>query len=410
MEQSSSTLLERLQAHCRAKPGSSVGRGTYGGNHISYAILGTQPYYYATFYVDETPIRLQLPCSLDYLENAPQEPRHQISKDWQWGGTDWKWVDVFLEEDLPDKTYIHLIDESYAICLGELPPTEVRLVDIVDQDLPVQNALRELIDVHELTNRSQEIHSLLKPAIWLVTNPAEETTIALGQSKIGGLPHLPAHWSYPHFEDKPLGFLAQINLAEIPNELQLAPLPSTGILYFFSLYGLLQDDGYLGPDLPWERGEEPGFTQVLYFDGPTTALIRHPKLEGAKPFGVAAVRFWKALSLPRAWDRCRDPILKTLNWSEDEFERLDELCFAFGTVQSRKLPKVPFSRIHQLLGYADPVQDAVTTADIGLLCQFDSDEGIDMNWGDGGLIYFTLPRSDLENKNFANIYAEFQST
>ncbi|MBL8164081.1 MAG: DUF1963 domain-containing protein [Anaerolineae bacterium] len=249
---------------------------------------------------------------------------------------------------------------------------------------------------------------MLQPAIWLLTNPTEETNIALGQSKIGGLPHLPAHWNYPHFEDKPLGFLAQINLAEIPNELQLAPLPSTGILYFFSLYGLIRDDGYLGPDLPWERGEEPGFTQVLYFDGPTTALIRQPKLEGVKPFGVAAIHFWKALSLPRASGWCRDPILKTLNWSEDEFGRLNELYFAFDTVQPRKRPNFPFSGIHQLLGYAGPVQSAVTTADTRLLCQFDSDEGIDMNWGEDGLIYFTLRRSDLENKNFANIYAEIQ--
>lgn len=64
----------------------------------------------------------------------------------------------------------------------------------------------------------------------------------LGISKIGGKPHLPQDFVWPYFKgenydgevaDRPLSFVAQINLAEAAPYDKDRVLPHTGMLYFF---------------------------------------------------------------------------------------------------------------------------------------------------------------------------------
>ncbi len=403
-----SSFVERLHAYCLSKSGS-LPSITFGESHPSYHILGDFLRSFAQFFLDESPIRLKLRCTLSDLENPPQGVRLQISKDMHWGGNNWRWADVWLDEILDDAVFTLLLDSSYALCMAELDPTDVRLAKIADEALTLHDNIHELIDLYQLTHRRHEIEALIQPAILLHTYPVEEDALSTGQSRIGGVPDFPAGWGYPNFDDKPLAFLAQINLQEISSAWSSNLLPPTGMLYFFSVFGWQLDNGDLHPDLPWNRSEEPRFSQVVYFSGAISSLQRQPKPVGIKTFKPTAVRFESIPSLPRASAYTRDPIVRTLGWSENEFERLNDLYFAFNLVLKRKLGSTPK---HQLLGYPDVIQAAVTQGDSRLLCQIDSDYhnlDTDMMWGDGGMIYFTLSPTDLASKNFTHIYSDLQS-
>jgi uncharacterized protein YwqG len=400
-------LVERLKAYCAAKPGT-IPQLSFTKNHMSYYILGDSRRDFAEFYLDEIPSRLQLRGHTSVLEVLQEKTCLQIC-DIRWDPPGWRYADVWLDGSLPEAELIDLLDGSYNICWKELNENETRLIQIADQTTSVRDALPHLIDMHELTHRYGEIEALIQPAILLRTSPAEEAQIPLGRSKIGGLPDLPVGWDFPHFEGKPLAFLAQINISEIPSELPKAPLPSTGILYLFSVFGWRKDDGDWPRDFPWEGTDVPGFSQVLYCVDQTLELKRTDKPEGINPFKSAAVSFERIISLPRVWDYARDPVLNALNWKEAEFERFDNLYFDINYILDYKLGRRPK---HHLLGYPEAVQAPVTRPDTRLLCQIDSDYhhfDTDMMWGDGGLLYFMIAQPDLERSNFTVIYSDMQS-
>ena len=73
------------------------------------------------------------------------------------------------------------------------------------------------------------LYQSVEPCIYLVPNKAAK--IDLGRSCLEGKPHLPDGIEWPTHRRHPLTFLAQINLGDIPTN--SAPLPSSGMLYFF---------------------------------------------------------------------------------------------------------------------------------------------------------------------------------
>lgn len=76
-----------------------------------------------------------------------------------------------------------------------------------------------------------ELEDLARNAIQLVVTSDLPTTI--GTSRLGGLPDLPDEIEWPTWNDVPLAFIAQINLAEAePFDLE-GCLPKSGMLYFF---------------------------------------------------------------------------------------------------------------------------------------------------------------------------------
>jgi len=62
------------------------------------------------------------------------------------------------------------------------------------------------------------------------STPCPDTTISVGESKLGGLPDLPSGLTWPDWETGYLTFVAQVNLSELPaSDL----LPNLGVLSFF---------------------------------------------------------------------------------------------------------------------------------------------------------------------------------
>ncbi len=82
-----------------------------------------------------------------------------------------------------------------------------------------------------------------------------------GQSKIGGIPHLPDAINWPEHSDRPMAFLAQFNLALIRTDTEKV-LPKQGMLYFF----IAEHDR-----MDWDEPARDEFA-VRYFDGPVESL------------------------------------------------------------------------------------------------------------------------------------------
>ena len=98
-----------------------------------------------------------------------------------------------------------------------------------------------------------EVFSFLKPfaknAIKISTHAKNDDDIAVGESKFGGQPDLPASVPWPSNENCALSFVAHINFAEVSKFDIDSLLPKSGMLFLF--YDInLRIWGY---DLPIKR-------------------------------------------------------------------------------------------------------------------------------------------------------------
>jgi uncharacterized protein YwqG len=74
------------------------------------------------------------------------------------------------------------------------------------------------------------IADLSRPSFHLQTTKISDEDISIGTSKLGGLPDLPTDCPWPMLDEKPLSFVGQINLAQLP---QPCVAPQEGLLSFF---------------------------------------------------------------------------------------------------------------------------------------------------------------------------------
>jgi uncharacterized protein YwqG len=90
-----------------------------------------------------------------------------------------------------------------------------------------------LIRTHAPQRLQSALIDLLRPAIALSATRLVDEEIPLGASKFGGAPDVPEGFVWPTWNEKPLGFLAQINLEEVgPFDVE-KQLPQSGLLSFF---------------------------------------------------------------------------------------------------------------------------------------------------------------------------------
>jgi uncharacterized protein YwqG len=218
----------------------------------------------------------------------------------------------------------------------------------------------------------------------------------LWESKVGGSPYLPKGTAYPTTpEGAPLFFLAQLNFADMP---ALAPFPTKGIVQFY-----INDDDLYGMD--FDDGENPDTFRVLYFPDvvkdekvlQTTfpmlqnydMLPHHPDESYPLEFsleeevaGSTDYRFWQQFGASFFQQ-----------FGEKEWDVMDE----FG--------KAVRPQGHKVGGYAYFTQDDPRRAEdpMLLLFQLDSDEGMDLMWGDMGVGHFFIREKDLIAGDFSRV-------
>jgi|SRR5579871_1171022 len=291
-------------------------------------------------------------------------------------------------------------------------------------------------DLHERIERNPilaglSLPKMARPSVRYVTHRAPYGRIAMGESRIGGVPDVPPGFQWPRWAppkqrddkfgqpwkpDRPtaMGFIAQIDLGAVPS-LDDA-LPNSGWLYFFY-------DRYCEP---W--GFDPadrGCCCVIYENCDRSVLERAKPPGDADPEHLAhpcIVEAWPELTLPDDW-----PGIKYGTDAYDAYRRLcDELTEGGG------------STYHRLLGYPQLIQNPMElecqlasngvycgspegyqsdrakeleqgAADWSLLLQIDTDEeGPGWMWGDVGRVYFWVKGRKPRSHRFDDVWLIFQ--
>ncbi len=180
------------------------------------------------------------------------------------------------------------------------------------------------------------------PAIKIKDEISKKVT--LGMSKKGGTPHLGSNMKWPEFENKPMVFLAQLNLSEIaPYQIE-DHLPKSGILYFFAYF----------EDPINKFGAEFNFIQskkkykILFYDGDSDQLKITPFPKTMIPdyhFEESAMVFESFFEIP-------NNIYEYAEWEELSDNDHDNIIeFHYSILKSLDTS--------QILGIPRPLQDNV---------------------------------------------------
>ncbi len=290
-----------------------------------------------------------------------------------------------------------------------------------------QQELRQYLEQAGLSRVVEPIMKLARPTIRVHTRPLPEAEIPPGVSKMGGLPDLPAEFTYPRWHE-PMRFIGQFNLASTRKFDREGLLPDHGLLSFF-----YETDGEplhseqlmalpLNQALPREEARK-GW-RVLYFeDNPTTFTRSAPAdLPEEAIYPPCAIRFSNALTIPHA----DAPELRDLKLTQPE----RSACIGI----EHEINRGAFGD-HQLLGYpygleysplieADNAMDdwrniaydseerIALERDINrrwmLLLQVDSSGDLNMDWAGGGLLHFCIERERLSARDFNHIWLDMQ--
>ncbi|GGG54354.1 hypothetical protein GCM10011378_33140 [Hymenobacter glacieicola] len=222
---------------------------------------------------------------------------------------------------------------------------------------------------------------------------------------MGGTPDLPPGCQWPTEQDsqKPLSFIAQINLAKVSGCDEQGLLPRQGLLSFF--YSAEQEAwGYDSKDRDKFK--------VLYYEGSPSELHRvsfpDTLAEDAR-FEACTLTPQLEISLP-SWD---NNLLDFLTESEQEnlFDleerNINKLFGHADTIQSSM--ELECELVTNGIYCGDPSGYALPQAkelepnavNWRLLLQVDSNEDeCGMMWGDAGRLYFWIREQDLKTQNF----------
>lgn len=225
-----------------------------------------------------------------------------------------------------------------------------------------------------LSNRLRKLTGAQMPSIRIkfATGKSKPT-----DSRVGGDPAAPDGFKWPvSKEGEPLAFLCQINLEQIASFEAAKHLPKKGLLSFFCLR---YADDPCTPDV----------YKVTYFADPENLQKQESPREVDPPIREKPLQLTEELSFP-------DELL-----DEKGYEEFLEIWYG----------KAPF---HRLLGNPQTIQGDLkgylprrkgTTWQ--LLLQIDSED--DLQWGDGGRIYFCIDQVSLEQGEFSNAIAVVQA-
>jgi uncharacterized protein YwqG len=219
----------------------------------------------------------------------------------------------------------------------------------------------------------------------------------LWESKVGGQPYLPKGQTWPTASDgRELFFLAQLNFSEIP---ALPPFPAQGMLQFFilddDLYGMNFDDGenqdtfrvLFHPQVVQDESVlQTKFPAMLRdFD----ELPHHP--DESYPLRFSLEEEVAAITDYQFYEHFGQDFFR--QFGEKEWDVMDE----FG--------KAVRPQGHKIGGYAYFTQDDPRRADdpMLLLFQLDSDELMDLMWGDMGVGHFFIREKDLAARDFSRV-------
>jgi uncharacterized protein YwqG len=196
--------------------------------------------------------------------------------------------------------------------------------------------LDELVRQAGLEGRLAEVRGAARAGVRLTPSSA-----AHGRSRLGGSPDVPADFAWPTWFDRPLAFVAQLDLAELAAVNESGGLPDAGLLLVFAelaagLTGLLPD--------------HKDSCRVVYLP-PETELAEDTRR--SPEFRELAVELTREVQLPSAYCFASEP----LGLEPEEMDGWEDLRSRLAKAQGVELEDEGYGRmaLHRLLGYQDEV-------------------------------------------------------
>jgi hypothetical protein len=297
-------------------------------------------------------------------------------------------------------------DEAPAEASAQMPsspPPPARVIPTPPAPISREH-IEEKLRAAGLETATARLLDAARPAIRIWPQPTAEEALACGASKFGGAPDLPLGFVWPHWQEEPLAFLAQLRLDEVAACDQEHLLPPTGMLYVFY-------DGYAHGT----EEESDGSSRVFWWEGDPASLQRTPppdELPDELRFPACALVFSPELTLVPAERLPYDQMGLSLEEQAAYVETVSQVNALLDgkTDGDDLLPR------HRLLGHPDSIQSDVIaellpeayTQDVSpdeldtwrLLVQIDSDPLTGMEWDDLGRLYVCIPTADLSARRF----------
>lgn len=261
-----------------------------------------------------------------------------------------------------------------------------------------------------------------KPVVKLEPKRVERE-LSVFESKLGGVPYMPADSDYPKgksgiFEGRPLRLLAQLNFEKLPH---IENFPQNGILQFFcsdddedGTYGLnfknpIEQDGFriiyheniiADESRLMPKESMPTFTTDMGnfpFDG---EFLLEPKGTESCPISSGDYRFEKLLL--KVLCKVSGKEYKNIYEIGGDEEELCEKLYEMRAFEQTCIGGYPFFTQDDPRGFNEEIADY----DI-LLFQcasfFEGDAGDEIMWGDMGVGNFFIAENDLKNLDFSKV-------
>lgn len=279
---------------------------------------------------------------------------------------------------------------------------------------------KALIAKHKLDDHRDLIIGGLRKAVRLEPGKPVKRRLPTGTSKFGGEPDLPDDADWPTYDGRPLHFVAQLNLADLPQRhIPTADLPRKGLLSFW--YDTQGDRVNGLRDMSSQRyrvlyhTKQGGRRSFPAFDG--DRLDKDFSFFFWRPFPERRVAMQPMLTLDEgvharlsgiAMDEARDEYEFVVALEGGGFGSAPRLLGSYWDFQDDP-------REHAAAHAAgfDPFE--LTSAQQKkidghleqwrLLALFDSDRQVnDWMWGDEGQLGFWIRDEDLKNRRFNSVY------
>lgn len=277
--------------------------------------------------------------------------------------------------------------------------------------------IKKRLSENDINYLWRKLKRRIKPSIHINPEMADEDTIPLGSSKLGGRPDLPKNtdWFWESNLGTPLAFICQINFAEAkPYDIENI-LPSSGILYFF--YNNINDTAPWGGDPKDASGKA-----VYYYDGDLSELERKDPPDDIDTewcvFPSAKMNLELSFDLPgldsfalhslKLTDDAYDDYCMLFDDDEYEAQQFKILGTAdASTVYDDRLDCEIVSRglnSNDTCGWKRKLLRLTNLNRWKMLLQIGNHDDLNMWWGDVGMMTLWIANKDLMKKNFDNTW------
>jgi len=261
--------------------------------------------------------------------------------------------------------------------------------------------------------------ALGRPAVQLLPASTGDAWVA----RLGGLPHLPDGQPWPEWAGHgPLSYIAEIDCSRLLAFEPVMPLPATGRLLFFYFDGSY-DNHFASTVGYWDPASAPGAQTLFLPDADHCREQQAPP--GVTVYPQAHLAGRSILTFP-GWEH-PDLQAEFMTPGQSVRELMDHpVCTDDFQEAMRERHSGP---LHQIGGYAAPVQgpveaeiaqavlgplpwdsqDAMTeAARWELVLQVESDDSLDMMWGDCGTLYWLARPEDVTRGDLSKIQFTWQ--